>query len=370
MKIKKRYLKLAYATLTLLLLGCLMASLFSPYINPYSLLIPAFLGLAFPLIWLLNAGNLLISFVLDRRIFFITLIYLLVGTPLMFKHFHVSFNRNCAKNEGLFKIMSYNVQGFDGMEGQDRYLTQQRIHALVNKHAPDIVCFQEYSMKGMKHAEFYKNLNETLHQDFLQLSDYNASELSTQRVLITASKHSIVDQGIIYSPDNEIFAIYSDIKLKDDTIRLFNVHLQSIKLIKEKVFLKPNRKQILSRNIFGKMHSTLSKLKKAFYIRSSQALILAEAIKKSPHPVMVAGDFNDTPASFAYKTLSSTLKDASLYRVNGIKPTYAESYYPLIIDYILADTKLNTCNYNRLRVPLSDHYPIVTDFSFKNGTNK
>ena len=370
MKIKNKYIKLTYAALTLLLLAGLMAALFSPYINPYSLIIPAFLGLAFPLIWVLNAGNLVISFFIDRRIFFITLIYLLVGTPLMFRHVNLSLKRGCKENEALFKVMSYNVQGFSGVKGKSQYETQQSIHALINKHAPDIVCFQEYSMKGMQHSQFYKNLSETLQQDFLQLSDYKTSEFATQQILVTASRHSIVDQGVIYSANNEIFAIYSDIKLKNDTVRVFNVHLQSIKLIEEKIILKPVTRQILKRNIFRKVLSSVRKLKKAFYIRSSQALILSEAIKQSPHPVMVAGDFNDTPASFAYKTISSTLHDGSLFRANGIKPTYAESDYPLIIDYILADKHLNTCNYSRLRVLFSDHYPIISDFSFKDSPDK
>ena len=370
MKIKNKYLKLTYATLTLLLLAGLMAALFAPYINPYSLIIPAFLGLAFPIIWLLNAGNLLVSFFLDRRIFLITMIYLLVGTPLMFRHVNLSIKRSCPENKEHFKIMSYNVEAFNGVKGQHPYETQKSIHALINKHAPDIICFQEYSMKGMKHAQFYKNLSETLQQDFIQLSDYKASELSTQRILVTATKHNIVDQGIIYSPNHEIFAIYSDIELMKDTVRVFNVHLQSIQLIEEKVLLKPVGKQILKRNIFRKVLSSIEKLKKAFYIRSSQALILADAIKQSPHPVMVAGDFNDTPASFAYKTISRPLQNASFLRANGIKPTYVDSDYPLIIDYILADKQLKTCNYKRLRVRFSDHYPIVSKFSFRDKTSK
>ena len=80
MKIKNKFLKLVYASITLMLLAGLMTALLAPYINPYSIWIPALLGLAFPIIWFLNAGNLLFSFFLDRRIFLITLIYLLVGT--------------------------------------------------------------------------------------------------------------------------------------------------------------------------------------------------------------------------------------------------------------------------------------------------
>ena len=354
-----------------MLLAGLMTALLAPYINPYSIWIPALLGLAFPIIWFLNAGNLLFSFFLDRRIFLITLIYLLVGTSMMFRHVNLTLKRGCPENKGqFFKIMSYNVQGFEGVAGQDTFETQKSIHAFINKHAPDIVCFQEYAMKGMKHAPFYKNLNENLNHNFIQLSDYNASELSTQLIFVTASKHNIVDQGVIYSPKNEIFAIYSDIELMNDTVRVFNVHLQSIKLLHEKTILKPDRKQLLSRNIFRKVLISVEKLKKAFYIRSTQSLVLAEAIKRSPHPVLVAGDFNDTPDSFAYNTISKTLHDASRFRFTGIKPTYAESDYPLIIDYILTDNYLSTCNYNRLRVPFSDHYPIISDFSFKEDLKK
>lgn len=365
MKIKNRYVKLTYAALTLLLLASLMTAMLAPYINPYSLIIPAFLGLAFPIVWLTNAGNLLVSFFLDRRIFIITMIYLIVSAPMMSRHVNLTLKRSCPENKEQFKIMSYNVQGFDGVEGNNKYDTQNIIHELINKHSPDIVCFQDYAMKGMNHGQFYKNLNETLHQNYFQFSDYKSSELFSQNILVTATKHNIVDQGIIYSPINKIFAIYSDIELMNDTVRVFNIHLQSVKLFKEKVLLKPVGKQILKRNIFSKVLSTIEKLKKAFHIRSIQALILADAIEQSPHPVIVAGDFNDTPASFVYKTISKSLNDASYLRANGIKPTYAESDYPLIIDYILANKELKVCNYKRLRVPFSDHYPIVTNFSFR-----
>jgi endonuclease/exonuclease/phosphatase family metal-dependent hydrolase len=367
MRIKNRYIRFSYAALTLLLLSGLMIALLSPYINPRTIWIAAFFGLAFPVLWLLNLLNLGVSLFIGRRIFLITLIYLLAGLPMMLRHFDLSIKRGCADNETSFTIMSFNVQGFDGIAGKDKYEVQQTIHAFINKMAPDIVCFQEYSMKGSKHAPFFKNLKESLYQDYRQLSDYNALELSTQSILVTASKHPIVNQGIVYSPGNEIFAIYSDIKLDNDTLRVFNIHLQSIKLIKEKVILQPNRKQILSATIFGKVRSTFYKLRKAFFIRSYQSLALAEAIKKSPHPVMVAGDFNDTPASFAYRIIGNALRDVSFMRVNGFKPTYAESDYPLVIDHIFIDKRLSNCNYKRLSMKLSDHYPIVTTFSFPDG---
>ncbi|MDY0102575.1 MAG: endonuclease/exonuclease/phosphatase family protein [Lentimicrobium sp.] len=370
MRIKNRYIRFSYAALTLLLLSGLMIALLSPYINPRIIWIAALFGLAFPVLWFLNLLNLAFSLFVGKRIFLITLIYLLAGTPMMLRHFDLSLKRGCGENKTNYSLMSYNVKNFDGIAGKDKYETQQTIHDFINKRGPDIVCFQEYSMKGSKHAPFFKNLMESLHQDYRQLSDYNASDLSTQSILVTASKHPIINEGIVYSPDNEIFAIYSDIQLNSDTLRVFNIHLQSIKLIKEKGILQPNRKQLISTTIFGKIRSTLYKLRKAFYIRSYQSLVLAEAIKKSPHPVMVAGDFNDTPSSFAYQIIGDSLRDVSFLRINGFKPTYAESDYPLVIDHIFADKRLSNCNYRRLQIKLSDHYPIITDFSFRDRRNK
>lgn len=369
MRIKNRYIRFFYAASTLFLLSGLMIALLSPYINPRIIWVAALFGLAFPVFWLLNLLNLGLSLFIGKRIFLITLFYLLAGTPMMLRHFDLSLKRGCDNSNTSFTLMSYNVKSFDGISGKDKFEAQQIIHDFINQMEPDIVCFQEYSMKGSKHAPFFKNLRESLHQEYRQLSDYNASELSTQSILVTASRHPIVNEGIVYSPDNEIFAIYSDIELDSDTLRVFNIHLQSIKLIKEKVILQPNSK-ILSTSIFGKVRSTLYKLRKAFYIRSYQSLVLTEAINKSPHPVMVAGDFNDTQASFAYRTIGNALRDVSFLRANGFRPTYSESDYPLVIDHIFADKRLNNCNYKRLPVKLSDHYPIVTDFSFRNKSEK
>lgn len=369
MKIIRKRLKLVYAVLTLMLLIVSIAALLAPYINPYHLLIPAFLGLAFPLIWLLNAGNLLISIFVDRRIFIVILIYLFAGAPLMIRHVNLNLKSGCPENKDIYKLMSYNVKGFYVVKELGKDKTIKGIHALVYKQEPDIICFQEYIMQDKKRSPFYKNLNETLQQNSLHLSGYEISKVSANCRLITASKHRIINQGIVYSPYEDIFAIYSDIKLENDTLRVFNVHLESIQLVEEKIFLRPDKEQIFNRTIFGKMLSTVVKLKKAFYGRSTQTLILAEAIGQSPHPVIVAGDFNDTPASFAYKTISKTLQNASYFHANGIKPTYVESDYPIVIDYILVGKQLKTCNYNRLSVVFSDHYPIVSNFFFRDKPN-
>jgi endonuclease/exonuclease/phosphatase family metal-dependent hydrolase len=365
MKPERKFIRLTYALVSLGLITLLFAGLISPYINPWHFWMAALAGLAFPLIWLLNSINLLFSLFADKRIFYVTLIYMLAGTPMMLRHFSISMKMGCDEETEQFSIMSYNVEGFNGIDGNDKYAGQKIIHSYINKQAPDIVCLQEYSMKGRKHGAFYKTLNENLHLDYKQLSGYNAEALSTTSILVTASKHKIVNQGIVYSPDIEIFAIFSDILLGNDTIRVFNVHLQSVKLISEKQILKPEKDQILKKSVVRSVISSLRKLKIAFRIRSYQSMLLAASIAKSPYPVIVAGDFNDTPASFSYRTIGKSLKEASFLRTNGFSRTYVESYYPLKIDHIFMDKALNTCNFRRDKVELSDHYPVMAGFSIR-----
>lgn len=365
MKPEHKIIRFAYALVSLGLIALLFAGLLSPFINPWHFWMAALAGLAFPLIWFLNSINLLFSLFIDKRIFYVTLIYLLAGTPLMLRHFSISMKMGCDDDTEQFSIMSYNVEGFNGIAGKDKYAGQKIIHSYINEKKPDIVCLQEYSMKGRKHGAFYKTLNENLHLDYKQLSGYNAEALSTSSILVTASRHKILNQGIVYSPDIEIFAIFSDILLGSDTVRVFNVHLQSVKLISEKRILKPERGQILKKTAVRNVISSLRKLKIAFRIRSYQSMILAASIRESPYPVIVAGDFNDTPASFSYRTIGKSLKEASFLRTNGFSRTYVESYYPLKIDHIFMDKALITCNFKRDKVRLSDHFPLMAGFSLR-----
>lgn len=363
MNLKHKTIRFLYAIVTLVLISALFAGLLSPYINPWHFWIVALAGLAYPILWVLNSINLIFSFITDKRIFYVTLIYLIAGTPMMLRHFSISLKMGCSNETEQYSIMSYNVEGFSGIAGKDKYTGQKIIHSYINDKAPDIVCLQEYSMKGRKHGAFYKTLNENLHLNYKQLSGYNAEALSTSSILVTASRHEILKQGIVYSPDSEIFAIFSDILLGSDTVRIFNVHLQSVKLISEKQILKPERDQLLKKKSARNVISSLRKLKIAFRIRSHQSIILAESIKQSPYPVIVAGDFNDTPASFSYRTVGKSLKEAAFLRRNGLSRTYAESYYPLKIDHIFMDKSLNICNFKRDKIKLSDHFPVTAGFS-------
>ena len=78
------------------------------------------------------------------------------------------------------------------------------------------------------------------------------------------------------------------------------------------------------------------------------------------HKMIVCGDFNDSPTSFAYGTLSKGLKDAFIESGSGLGNTYIGPFPSLRIDYILYDKSFDSYNYKSINTNYSDHKLIET----------
>ena len=107
-------------------------------------------------------------------------------------------------------------------------------------------------------------------------------------------------------------------------------------------------------------------LKKGFIKRASQARVVKDHIDKSPFPVIVVGDFNDTPVSYAYTRIRKGLNDSFVNSGYGAGFTYKGNYPPNRIDYILYDNSLINSYFEIMKVKYSDHYPIISYFRKKN----
>jgi endonuclease/exonuclease/phosphatase (EEP) superfamily protein YafD len=171
-----------------------------------------------------------------------------------------------------------------------------------------------------------------------------------------------VNHGEFRLETKNYFAIYTDILYDSDTIRVYNLHLESIRFGDEDMSfyshltnpgtetppLKPGSQKIMW------------KLKKAFFNRAKQVDILAKDIKNCPYPVIICGDFNDTPLSYSYNKLVSGLNDAYKSAGYGIfGETYAGKLPAFRIDYIFYCDFFSASGYRKFEVNLSDHYPIA-----------
>ena len=77
-----------------------------------------------------------------------------------------------------------------------------------------------------------------------------------------------------------------------------------------------------------------------------------------PYPLIMCGDFNDTPLSYAYKKISNDLKDAFVYAGYGLGNTYSGNLPPVRIDFILHSPSFNSHEFKVHGILLSDHYPV------------
>ena len=94
---------------------------------------------------------------------------------------------------------------------------------------------------------------------------------------------------------------------------------------------------------------------------------MKRSIDSSEYPVIISGDFNNTAFSYTYNQVrNDRFQDAFVKKGAGFSSTYNLNYFPLRIDFHLLDTVFEINSYERIKVPYSDHYPILTTFSIKN----
>jgi endonuclease/exonuclease/phosphatase family metal-dependent hydrolase len=185
---------------------------------------------------------------------------------------------------------------------------------------------------------------------------------------IILSKYPITNKGNIGKTgnDQELSGVFADIKIGSRKIRVYSVHLRSFQISSETAMfnldydLASDQGQEAVKNNSIKM---VKKFKHAFDKRALQIEELKSHIASSELPVIVAGDFNDTPSSFSYGQLTKTLDDSFKENGSGFGTTYIGPYPPFRIDYILHDPHFTNYAFDTWPVKFSDHYPISALFS-------
>lgn len=361
-------LKMLILLINLFFIFLLLFAYLAPYISPDSFFAPALPGLFYPVLLVINVVFMVFWLVQLKYYFLFSLIALLMGWNLMKTTFGLNKTVAPMENTGGIKFMSYNVRLFDQFKwkvGQD-YFTRDAIFSFITSESPDIVNFQEFFHGNESYfptiGPFQKSQRAShYHVDYIKVVETNK-----HYGLATFSRFPIVNRGVIrFENSTSNSGIFTDIVVNVDTIRVFNFHLESIrfsnadyKFVTE--FIDPGIQPTSSnsRIILGKFRNAYSK-------RAAQARIAAEHIARSPYPVIVSGDFNDTPVSFVYHQISKGLKDAFIESGYGFGATYAGNIPFIRIDYILHNDELNAHDFHQHRVHFSDHFPISCYFDLK-----
>ncbi|MEQ1554585.1 MAG: endonuclease/exonuclease/phosphatase family protein, partial [Ferruginibacter sp.] len=185
--------------------------------------------------------------------------------------------------------------------------------------------------------------------------------------VIIFSKYPIINKKTIsiYPHDyNSIFQ-YADIVKEKDTIRVFNIHLQSLRFSAENLKFIDDAKSSAEIDI-EKSRNIISKLKVGFLKRQKQSNTIKKEIVQSPYPVIICGDFNDVPNSYAYNCIGTNLQSAFEEKGSGFGRTFSGISPTLRIDNIFVSTAYNVNQYTCIQKKISDHFPIISDIGFKN----
>lgn len=344
----------------------LFLSYLSAHTSPQDMWILSFFGLAYPFILIVNAGFVIYWLFKRKSLFLYSLITILLGWNHLSNTIQIRFSQKQPANpENTFTFLSYNVRLFNLYNWIDDPSVKDDIYTFLLSEDPDILCIQEYFLNVEDPYNNSRNFHR-LHNRYSHIEYSSSNNRNFNFGIATFSKYPIVNKGKIEFVNSSNISIYSDILVNNDTIRVFNNHLQSVQFTQENLnFLDSLGKHNNRRNISG-ITDIGARLKLAFMRRSRQVEIIVSHIRDSPYPVIITGDFNDTPVSYTYRRLRrQNLNDAFVRSGSGLGNTYIPGRPFFRIDYILHSKKLESFYFDSPRIELSDHYPLKCEFSFK-----
>ena len=322
----------------------------SPAYFPYAGLLPFLI----PFFLIINLFLAIILILSGKKMAFIPILALGIG----YRFFLITLQLNPGEEStpGL-RVLTYNVHLFD----YKRRLTGEfdpNVYTWLAEHPADIKVFQEFYQDNTtpsrdalkiigKDGEFFQSYHPV---------DGNKNRRSMGMAIF--SKYPIINDGVVFDTRHTNGAIFADIRVGRDTIRIYNTHLESMAIQTESLDNYEQAKQVY--------RQTLGKLHRGSLARAEQLDLLYEHLSNSPHPVILLGDLNEIPYSFAYFRLSQLLKNAFEVAGRGFGFTYNRVLFFLRIDHIFASEKLSPVFFKTHReVDYSDHYPVSATFTWE-----
>lgn len=325
----------------------LVFSYLSPYINPIYFWPISFVGLIFPILYVINILFIIYWIINFKRPIWANIIILTIGIG-NFKQYIGTSPSNLSNKENV-KILTFNVRLFNKYNWLKELNIEKNINKFLENENADILCIQEFdsSNKRTNLKYSYKHIGLKKQENEGNMAIY--------------SHYPQLNKGIIKLNDRNKnnTCIYSDIIIKKDTIRVYNVHLASNWFNNsDYLFIKNPMNKKIKQGIIG----IVNRMKESYKIRAIEVKVIKEHISKSPYSVIVCGDFNDTPLSYAYHSIKGDLIDAFGNSGKGIGNSFV-NIPALRIDYILHENKFNSSNYQKHTQVLSDHYPISCEIT-------
>lgn len=364
----RREKKLPFFDKLLLVIAVLLAvalglGMLAGQMDPKANIWIAFAGLAYPF-FLIGNVVFVVLWLLRRKLAFAlaTLAFVALGwKPLNATYqFFGEQGTTVKDSEHYVRMMTYNVHQFKKYGESNDVSTKDQIIKVIEDQNPDVICFQEFFTRRKGEYDLIDSIKKRLklkHYYFVPSVDNNYEAAG----LAIFSRYPIKDKGTVsFGEFAGNGSIYADLDVEGQIFRVYNVHLQSISFQKEdydyidKVAKKMGPEMKSSRRIAGM-------LKAAFQRRSEQVKIMKSEMEFCKLPFIIAGDFNDTPASYCVTQITSSLKNTFREKGRGFGKTYNGAFPNFQIDYIATTKDFDVINHHISTEKLSDHFPVRSD---------
>lgn len=335
------------ATLAMVLLVFLtITTIICQYISPEKSGVLSVIALGAPVIYLLDIV-VMFYWVVRWRWYRATVMIAMVVVGLFYlsRYYKIEIDRKydtSFRERRYTKIMTYNVR-----EGKSEGLAEY-----IKKHNPDILCLQEINIGG----DTWNTLTERYQTTYMPKVCIGGNQI--------LSKYRIIRSGGIDTLQHRS-SVWADLKIKDDTIRVVSLHLQTTSISPKDTQFIEQHEYIGDKERDSKLRSIVERLVENNRKRAVQAGLVADFLEKSPYTTIVCGDFNDVPLSYTYNRIKRGLNDTFSKMADGFAYTYNMRYGLLRIDNILVSPSVEVVSYEVDNgVDFSDHYPVISRVKF------
>lgn len=330
--------KIIYLTNILVALVLFLAFVL-PFLPPKTFSALSVLNLGVPFLILCNVLFFLYWLFRVKKQLILSLTVLVIGQIVFGSLYKFSPSKR-VENPNNFKVMNYNVRLFNLFDWIPEKDIDTQIVEFVKKEAPAILCIQDYHPRKNNDLAFFKYKYEHL----------SGNKIKHGQAIF--SQFPIINSGSVEFPNTSNNAIFADIVKGKDTIRIYNVHLESLRINTQIDSLTREK----SERLFNRVSST-------FMMQQSQTELLLKHKSESGYKTIICSDLNNTSFSYVYRKIKGNLNDTFKSAGNGFGRTYDFKFFPVRIDYIFADPAFTVNGFKAYNQHLSDHYPITATLS-------
>lgn len=350
----------------ILLIGITLLTYLMSYVNPVFSGWLSTLGLAYPIFILLHIGFL--SFWLYRKKYklgFSSLICILVGWNYLTASFGVNYFATVPKiSENKLSIATCNARHFRYTGQKDISKHRSKITntlAFYKEYQPDILCGQEF-----RYPYRSNNIAEVLNESLENPRHY----ATNKKGLVIFSKYPIINSGNVEVSDENVVddvSLFADVQINNNFIvRVYSIHLESNKVTSETQNIELDVEKLQTKSTWRTIYYILKSIKNNQKLRADQIKQITKHIDGSPYPVILCGDFNDTPLSYTFRKANNILQDNFAKKGKGRATTYNGNIPFLRIDYIMSDRRFNVLETEILRdYNSSDHFPMISTVNWE-----